>query len=79
MHQKFEERCDRLIAHGFSYKEIAKIQDIAYRTVVDHMERLKLKFNAATTADLISKALSSGYPGSVPQRYFNQQISIILS
>jgi DNA-binding CsgD family transcriptional regulator len=74
-----ESECLFYLIRGFSYKEIAKIQDIAYRTVVDHMERLKLKFNAATTADLISKALSSGYPGSVPQRYFNQQISIILS
>jgi DNA-binding CsgD family transcriptional regulator len=74
-----ESECLFYLMRGFSYKEIAKLQHITYRTVVDHMERLKLKFNAATTTDLISKALSSGYPGSVPQRYFNQQISIIVS
>jgi DNA-binding CsgD family transcriptional regulator len=74
-----ESECLFYLIRGFSYKEIAKTQGITYRTVVDHIERLKLKFNAATTANLISKALAAGYPGSVPQRYFNQQISIILS
>jgi DNA-binding CsgD family transcriptional regulator len=74
-----ESECLFYLSRGFSYKEIAKVQGITYRTVVDHIERLKLKFNAATTADLISKALAAGYPGSVPQRYFNQQISIILA
>jgi hypothetical protein len=38
-----------------------------------------LKFDALTSADLIRKALASGYPGSVPQRYFDQQLSIILN
>ncbi|MES2218259.1 MAG: helix-turn-helix transcriptional regulator [Pseudomonadota bacterium] len=74
-----ESECLFYLSRGFSYKEIAKVQSITYRTVVDHIERLKLKFNAATTADLISKALATGYPGSVPQRFFNQQISIILA
>jgi DNA-binding CsgD family transcriptional regulator len=73
-----ESECLFYIIRGFSYKEIAAAQGITYRTVVDHIERLKLKFNAATTADLISKALASSYPGLVPQRYFNQQISIVL-
>jgi DNA-binding CsgD family transcriptional regulator len=74
-----EAECLFYLSRGFSYKEIAKVQGITYRTVVDHIERLKLKFDAATTADLISKALAAGYPGSVPQRFFNQQISIILA
>ncbi len=74
-----ESECLFYLIRGFSYKEIAKIQNIAYRTVVDHIERLKLKFNAATTADLINRALAAGYPGSVPQSYFEQQISVILS
>lgn len=74
-----ESECLFYLSRGFSYKEIAKIQGITYRTVVDHIERLKLKFDAPTTDDLISKALANGYPGSVPQHYFDQQISIILS
>jgi PAS domain S-box-containing protein len=74
-----ESECLFYLSRGFSYKEIAKVQGITYRTVVDHIERLKLKFNVTTTANLISKALATGYPGSVPQRYFHQQISIILS
>ena len=74
-----ESECLFYLTRGFSYKEIAAAQDITYRTVVDHIERLKLKFKAVTTTDLISKALAAGYPGSVPQRYFNQQISIIMT
>lgn len=74
-----ESECLFYLSRGFSYKEIAKVQGITYRTVVDHIERLKLKFNAVTTTDLISKALAIGFPGAVPQRYFNQQISVILS
>jgi DNA-binding CsgD family transcriptional regulator len=74
-----ESECLFYLSRGFSYKEIAKTQAITYRTVVDHIERLKLKFNATTTADLISKALAAGYPGSVPQRYFQQQLSIVLT
>jgi DNA-binding CsgD family transcriptional regulator len=74
-----ESECLFYLSRGFSYKEIASTQGISYRTVVDHIERLKLKFNAPTTADLISKALAAGYPGSVPQCYFKQQLSIILA
>jgi DNA-binding CsgD family transcriptional regulator len=74
-----ESECLFYLSRGFSYKEIAKAQGITYRTVVDHIERLKLKFDALTSADLIRKALASGYPGSVPQRYFDQQLSIILN
>lgn len=74
-----ESECLFYLTRGFSYKEIAQVQNIAYRTVVDHLERLKLKFNATTTDELISRALASGHPGAVPQCYFNQQVSIILS
>ena len=74
-----ESECLFYLSRGFSYKEIAKAQGITYRTVVDHIERLKLKFDALTSAELVRKALASGYPGSVPQRYFDQQLSIILS
>lgn len=74
-----ESECLFYLSRGYSYKEIAQMQDVAYRTVVDHIERLKLKFDAASANELISRALASGYPGSVPQRYFQQQISIVLS
>lgn len=73
-----ESECLFYLSRGFSYKEIAQIQNVAYRTVVDHIERLKSKFNATTTNDLISRALAAGHPGGVPQRYFQQQISIVL-
>jgi DNA-binding CsgD family transcriptional regulator len=74
-----ESECLFYLSRGFSYKEIAKIQDVSYSTIVDHIERLKVKFKAPTTGELINRALAAGYPGSVPQRYFEQQISIILS
>lgn len=74
-----ESECLFYLSRGFSYKEIAQIQEVSYRTIVDHIERLKHKFDAATADDLISRALAAGYPGSVPQRYFAQQFSIILS
>ncbi len=72
-----ESECLFYLIRGFSYKEIAALQNISYRTVVDHIERLKSKFKANTTNELITKALVAGYPGSVPQKYFNKQISII--
>lgn len=74
-----ESECLFYLIRGFSYKEIASIQKISYRTVVDHIERLKFKFKASTTEDLINRALASGHPGAVPQTYFEQQISVILS
>jgi DNA-binding CsgD family transcriptional regulator len=74
-----ESECLFYLSRGFAYKEIAQIQDVSYRTIVDHIERLKSKFNATTTTELVSRALAAGYPGSVPQKYFHEQISIILS
>jgi len=74
-----ESECLFYLTRGFSYKEIARVQNVAYRTIVDHIERLKTKFNASTTIELISKALSHGYPGSVPQQFFQNQFSIIIS
>lgn len=62
---------------GLSYKKIASLQDIAYSTVVDHVERLKNKFNASTTDELISNAIASGYPKSIPQNLFTHQFSIL--
>lgn len=74
-----ESECLFYLIRGFAYKEIAKLQSVSYSTIVDHVERLKLKFNASTSNELISRALAAGYPGSVPQKFFDHQISIILS
>jgi DNA-binding CsgD family transcriptional regulator len=74
-----ESECLFYLSRGFSYKEIAQIQDVAYRTVVDHIERLKMKFDVPTTAELVNRALANGYPKTLPQKYFKKQISIILS
>lgn len=73
-----ESECLFYLIRGYSYKEIASIQNITYRTVVDHIERLKSKFNVNTSNELITRALVAGHPGAVPQRYFEHQLSIIL-
>lgn len=64
---------------GLSYKEIAAFQNISYSTVVDHVERLKNKFDALTLDALIKNALLNGYPRGMPQNMFDQQFSIVFS
>lgn len=66
------------LLRGTSYKEIAEIQNISYRTVCDHIERLKRKFSANTTKELIYNAVLMGYPKSIPQHIFDKPLSIIL-
>lgn len=66
------------LLRGTGYKEIAKIQGITYRTVCDHIERLKRKFSANSTQQLVYNAILLGYPKSVPQHIFDKPLSIIL-
>lgn len=66
------------LLRGTGYKEIAQIQNISYRTVCDHIERLKRKFSANTTKELIYNAVLLGYPKAIPQHIFDKPLSIIL-
>lgn len=75
---KKESECLFFLCNGYSYKEIANLREISYRTVVDHVERLKTKFNASSTNELIERALLHNKLGAIPQKYFQQQTSIIL-
>jgi DNA-binding CsgD family transcriptional regulator len=67
------------LARGISYKEIAAMQNVAYSTIIDHVERIKNKFHAATLEELIKNALSNGYPHGLPQALFDKQFSIIFT
>lgn len=66
------------LIHGMPYKAIAAKQNIAYSTIIDHIERLKIKFSANSTDELINKAVIKGYPKTLPQGLFDRQFSIIL-
>ncbi|MBI3815351.1 MAG: helix-turn-helix domain-containing protein [Nitrospinae bacterium] len=43
-----------LLARGFTYKQVAKDLGISPRTVESHMEKLRKKFNAKTTQQLMT-------------------------
>ncbi len=45
-----------LVISGFEYKEIAAQIGISARTVESHMEQMRLKANARTTAQLVAMA-----------------------
>jgi len=73
-----ESECLFYLTRGFSYKEIARKQGVTYRTIIDQIHRLKTKFNASTTSDLITKSLASGHTDSIPTNLFHKPIVIIL-
>lgn len=75
---KKEHECLFYLIHGKTYKEIALIQNVAERTIIDHIERLKFKLGVNKKSDLISKAIALGLNQQIPQSLFNKQLSVIL-
>jgi len=73
-----ESECLFYLTRGFSYKNIAELQKVSYRTVVNHVNKIRIKFDASTTDDLISKTFFSGYSIPIPKNVFSQRIVIIL-
>jgi len=72
-----ESECLFYLTRGFSYKEIARKQKVSYRTIVDQVYRLKNKFDASTTSDLITKSIASGYINALPSDLFQRPMLII--
>lgn len=51
----------RLVAQGKSSKEIAATLDISYRTVEHHRAKVRAKLGLHNTADLVKRAIDSGF------------------
>jgi len=66
------------LSRGFSNKEIARRKHIAYRTLSYHIDELKAKFHVSTVAELVIKAIASGYVNSLPKNLFTKQLVIII-
>jgi DNA-binding CsgD family transcriptional regulator len=74
-----ESECLFYIMRGVSYRQISEVQKVSYRTVVEQVQRLKLKFNASTRGDLLIKALSSACFINAPASMFNKSKQLILT
>jgi DNA-binding NarL/FixJ family response regulator len=66
------------LLRGKTVKKIAYLLRISPRTVDEYLEQLKHKFNAQNRHELIDKTMSLGYLNIIPERLFNQQLSIAL-
>lgn len=63
---KKQENCLFYLIRGKSIKEIGKILNISSRTVESHLDAIKLKLNCFNKAEIIEKALDSGFLFYVP-------------
>ena len=70
--------CLFFILRGRTTKQIAKILNISFRTVDEHYENLRLKFQSQNRYELIDKAIAGGFLNMIPERLFNTQLSVIL-
>jgi DNA-binding CsgD family transcriptional regulator len=58
--------CMFYLVRGKSYKEIAKLLSISFRTVEGHMDAIKYKLNCYSKSALIEKAVDSGFIFFIP-------------
>jgi len=73
----YELECLFYLRRGYNNKEIAKRQNIAYRTLTYRINALKVKFKVLTIAELITNVLTSGLLIGVPRNIFHEQMVII--
>jgi DNA-binding CsgD family transcriptional regulator len=66
------------LLRGKTVKQIALLLKISPRTVDEHLEQLRYKFNASNKNELIDKAISAGFLNTIPERLFRTQLSIEL-
>ena len=66
------------LLRGKTVKQIARILSLSNRTVDDHLEQLRSKFQADTKHELIDKAISLNYLNVIPERLFRKQLSVEL-
>lgn len=74
-----EAACLFYLSRGVSYKHIAKIQNVSYRSIVYQIQRLMIKFNASTTSDLIVKSVMAGYNSRAPKSISHKPMLIMLT
>lgn len=70
---KKESECLFYIIRGGSTKQIASRFKRSPRTIEVHIEHLKQKFNCRTKAELIEKAIESGFLYSIPKFFLPMQ------
>ncbi len=66
------------LLRGKPVKKIAILLGLSHRTVEEHLEQLRYKFNATNKNELIDKAIASGFLNTIPERLFRTQLSIEL-
>lgn len=71
-----EQECLFYLLLGKTYKEIAETQSVSQRTIIDHIERLKMKFNCQSKSELIGRAIELGFNYHIPSSIFNQHVSL---
>jgi DNA-binding CsgD family transcriptional regulator len=64
---------------GKTAKQIARYLGISYRTVEEHINNIKTKFNAQNRYDLIDKAIQAGFLNTIPESIFCTQLSAALN
>lgn len=70
--------CLFLLLHGKTAKESGRCMGISPRTVDQHLEVLKIKFNCHTRSELISAAIDHGFANIIPERFLTEQFSVML-
>lgn len=64
---------------GDTAKQIANRIKRSHRTVEQHIESLKIKFDCRTKSKLIAKMIESGFLGSIPKYFLPEPVSIDLT
>jgi len=62
-----QENCLFLLIRGKSIKEIAKILALSPRTIESHLDAIKYKLNCNSKAEIIEKAIDSGFLYYIPK------------
>ncbi len=74
-----EEEVLFLIIRGKTAKLAAASLGLSPRTVQQHIDMLKAKFNVSTKGELIDMAIAAGYLNQIPISLFSKQLSIVLA
>jgi len=74
-----QENCLFLLIRGKTIKEIAKMLKVSPRTIESHFVAIKTKLNCDYNAELIEKAIDSGFLYYVPKNFQNGGLEKIIS
>ena len=71
--------CLFFLVRGKTAKEIARILNLSPRTAEYHIEQLKFKFSCTTKSQLITTAIEQGFLNMIPPKFFDNQLSVLIS